>query len=812
MLKYVAILTVMTSLLMSGKLFSQERKHKSPPGLKISGNVYDRNRQEPLEYANIVVYKQSDSTQVTGTVSNIDGDFRIERIRPGLYYVKVRYIGYIARYISDVRVTPRQPVDLGRIQLEEAYIDMEAVAVEGEKAAMTYLIDKKVINVGQQQTVISGNAADVLENVPSVSVDIEGNVSLRGSTNFTVLLDGRPTILEPSELLQQIPASTIESIEIITNPSAKYDPEGTAGIINIILAKNKRSGRSGVINLNGGFNGKYGTDVLLQYRTRKYQATVGVDYNRRYFTGTTRTENETYRAGQTSFINSSGNTLRGRKSLGLRGELAWSLSPNDVLSVGGRYGDRTAERDSDLNYDQWAEPDLQHALYASDSDHERSGNSYSANLSLQHKFARKGHELYIDTYFSSRNSDEFSLNARYDEDGNITSGRRSLETGPSSRFRAKLDYTLPFHGETKLEAGYQAEVRSSTDDTGLLEYDMSLGEYVRMDQFNNSTEYERTVHSLYAIYAGELKKLNYQAGLRGEYTNRTVAFSGAPSEFKIDRWDYFPTVHVSYNLPAAQQLMASYTRRIRRPRGWFLEPFETWTDAFNVRTGNPALKPSYIDSYELGYQRPLGSSLFSTELYHRVNHNKMERVRSVYADNVTLHTTANVGTDYSTGVELMLNLDVNKVWNVNLMGNIYDYRVEGSFNGISFDRSDFSWTSRLNNAFKLGGSTSMQFNGHYRSPQVSSQGRWEGFFSADVSLRHQFFAKGLTATLQVRDVFSTSKYEQTFRGADFYSYQYAERESQIVMLNLRYNFNRHEPERRRAERPNGGDREGEDEF
>ncbi|MCZ6821160.1 MAG: carboxypeptidase regulatory-like domain-containing protein, partial [Calditrichaeota bacterium] len=161
MLKYAAILAILTSFLINEKLFSQERNQRRPPGLKISGNVYDKNRQEPLEYANIVVYEQSDSTQVTGTVSNVDGDFRIERIRPGLYYVKVRYIGYIARYISDVRVTPRQPVDLGRIQLEEAYIDMEAVAVEGEKAAMTYRIDKKVINVGQQQTVISGNAADV---------------------------------------------------------------------------------------------------------------------------------------------------------------------------------------------------------------------------------------------------------------------------------------------------------------------------------------------------------------------------------------------------------------------------------------------------------------------------------------------------------------------------------------------------------------------------------------------------------------------------------------------------------------------------
>lgn len=243
--------------------------------------------------------------------------------------------------------------------------------------------------------------------------------------------------------------------------------------------------------------------------------------------------------------------------------------------------------------------------------------------------------------------------------------------------------------------------------------------------------------------------------------------------------------------------MASYSRRIERPRGWELEPFETWMDAYNVRVGNPSLAPEYIDSYEIGYQTNFGKNLISSEIYYRITHNKIEHVRSVYDDNITLHSVENIGTDYALGGELLFNLDMLKVWTVNLMGNFYNYRVEGELYEESFSRESFNWRARMSNAIKLGASTQFQLDGMYNSPTVSSQGRREGFFITNAALKREFLNRQLSATIQVRDIFSTAKYEYTTVGPDFRTSRYATREAPMVMLNIRFNFNNYKPERRR---------------
>jgi outer membrane receptor protein involved in Fe transport len=257
--------------------------------------------------------------------------------------------------------------------------------------------------------------------------------------------------------------------------------------------------------------------------------------------------------------------------------------------------------------------------------------------------------------------------------------------------------------------------------------------------------------------------------------------------------------------------MASYTRRIDRPGGWELEPFDTWMDANNVRRGNPALDPEFIDSYEFGFQTFLGKAVLSSELYYRVTHNKIDRVQSVYHDsaNVTLHTPENIGKDYSLGSELMLILDPVEFWDINLMGNLYNYKIEGILFNKAFSRESFNWSSRFNNVFKISKSTTLQFNVNYNSPTVSSQGTREGFFTADVSAKQDFLDRKLSLTVQVRDIFSTAKYEFTSQGQDFYRYNYFTRESPMVMLNLRYNFNNFKQDRDR-ERPEGEFNDGEE--
>lgn len=796
-------------MMIHGAVVPQENRGRN--GGIISGNVYDAALQIPIEYANVVLQNQKDSSQVTGAITNSDGEFRLTPIRPGIYYLEIHFMGYHIKRISDVRLSPSgMEIDLGRIPLEQAVLSAEGVEVEAERSPIAYQIDKKVINVDQQTTALSGNAAEVLENVPSVTVDIEGNVSLRGSSNFTLLIDGRPSILEPSDALQQIPASTIDNIEIITNPSVKYDPEGTSGIINIILKKNRRPGGSGIVNLNAGLNDKYGGDFLLDYQNGMYHATFGADYNNRFYTGEGLEENVTINEGNTSYIYSEGNSQRGRISKGIRGELELKLSPQDILNFGGRYGDRTSQNNSESEYDQWSEPEEQHSLYTSTTERERSGAYYGLHSSYRHRFPAKGHEVSAELYFRYSDGDELSTNELLSDEGIITSGQQTSEAGPSRDLRSKIDYSRPFSEQHKLEAGYQGDLDRSEDITGLYEYDPGQGEYVFQPLYSNSTTYFENIQALYALYAGEWNRLGFQGGLRGEYTYRSIEYDKDPQPFTIDRWDYFPTFHLSYQFTNGQQSMASYARRIDRPRGWELEPFQTWIDAYNVRVGNPALQPEYIDSYEMGYQTYFGKSLLSAEVYYRVTHNKIERVRSVYEDNVTLHSVENVGTDYAFGSELLFNFDIVKAWSVNLMGNFYNYRIEGTLDEEPFSRESFNWRSRLNNMIKLRGIAQFQFDAIYSSPSVSAQGQRESYFTVNAALKREFLDKKLSATLQVRDLLSTGKYEYTSRGDDFYTYNYGTREAPVVMLNIRLNFNNYKPERQRDS--DRGDEGGDEEF
>jgi hypothetical protein len=304
--------------------------------------------------------------------------------------------------------------------------------------------------------------------------------------------------------------------------------------------------------------------------------------------------------------------------------------------------------------------------------------------------------------------------------------------------------------------------------------------------------------------------LGYQGGMRGEYTYRFIELMGENEDFGIDRWDFFPTIHASYQYPGGHQMMASYTRRIERPRGWYLEPFETWSDAYNVRKGNPAIKPEYIDSYELGYQKVLGRNLFSVEPYYRVTHNLIERIRTVYDANIMLHTIENVGTDYTFGTELMLNLEQFKWWNLNLMGNLYDHRIEGKVHKNPFSQESFSWSARANNTFRFGNSTRIQINGIYNSATVSSQGHREGFFTMNAAFKQDFLNRILSATLQVRDIFSTARHEYTSEGRGFYSHTESFRESPVVMLTITYNINNYRPDRQRDQEQE--DFEGEEDF
>ncbi|MBN1302633.1 MAG: TonB-dependent receptor [Melioribacteraceae bacterium] len=761
----------------------------------LTGKVYDEKSSQPLEYANIVIFSKKDSSQITGTVADEKGVFRVEQIPKGEYYAKASFIGYESKIVENIIVGQTGiTLDLGDILLAPDSFNFNDVVISAERAPVSYEIDKKVISVEKQLTAAGGTAVDVLENVPSITVDIEGNVSLRGSGNFQVLIDGRPTILDASEILQQTPASSIKNIEIITNPSAKYDPEGAAGIINLVMKQKEDKGLSAMIELDGGLNDKYSSNLISEYKTDSYLINAGLDYRDQVYLWDSRNESRTTVDGMNSYINSSGDGTWGRKSFGFRGGITFFLGESTSLIFGSRYGDGGFEQNSSNDFRSWSDLSFNNDEYISKINRVRKGTRFSFNTTFDHKFSN-GQKVMADFQISTRDGNESTVNRLLDyyteseTSSTIVSGQRSTESGPSRDIRAKVDYTLPLEGKSKFESGVQADLDNSDDITGHYEYNSVIDDFVYQSEYSNSVNYIKNIYSAYATYSGELDDFGYQAGLRTEYTDRQVKLIGTSDKFSINRWDYFPTLHTSYKFGGGKQLMASYSKRINRPRRWELEPFETFLDAYNVRRGNPSLLPEYLDSYELGFQTMFGKSVFSIEAYYKVKDNKIERVRSVYDNNITLESVENVGSDYSFGNELMLNFDPVGGWNANLMGNIYHYRIEGRLYGEDYSRESYNWNARVNNNIKFEDLFQLQINAMYNSKSVSAQGTRSGFFMVNMAVKKDFFDKALSATLQLRNILGTANWESVYESTNFYSYNLTEREAPMVSLNLRYNFN-----------------------
>jgi outer membrane receptor protein involved in Fe transport len=782
----------------------------NPPDNKdgqITGAVFDNESKHSVEYATVALYDIKGKL-ITGTVTNSTGLFSIEEISYGTYSLTISFLGYEDMTIKNVVINGnRKSVNIGEVYIKPSSESLEEVTIVSDVAPVQYKIDKKIINVSKQFSSISGTAVDVLQNIPSIRVDIEGNVSLRGSSGFTVLIDGRPTILEPNDVLQQMPASDIENIELITNPSVKYDPDGSAGIINIITKKKKMQGVSGIANLNIGLDDKYGGNFLANFKLNSINIFVSADFNHRYFPTYNETEQRTLSNDTTYFVTLDGEDNGGGEYKGIRTGMEWDISEKDFFSLGFSISEGKRERITEQDILEWSEPGLEKQDNISLENGFRSGSRYSLSANYKHNFNAKGHDLIAYLDFHGGKGDEATNNELWNED-KIIEGSRNVEEGPSSRLIAKLEYTLPLNEEDKFEAGLQGRFSVSEDITGLYTYNLDEADYILQPEFDHLTRYKRNIFSIYSLYATSIGKFGIQGGLRAEYTSRNIETDVEEPLSISDRYDIFPTLHLSYNFTEDLQAISSYSRRIDRPRGYYFEPFLVWQDAYNVRKGNPELIPEYTDSYELGVLKTFNENFLSFEGFYRVTHNKIERIRSVYSKDVFLHTVWNVGTDYALGAELALRLNIKKLLDIDLSGSIFDYRIEGELEGESFDHKSFNWDGRWNNTLMITKTTQVQINSHYDGPSATAQGTYKGHFSADVSLKQSFFERKLSAILQVRNVLGTTKREFTSESPTFYYYRYHYHKSPVVMLTLIYNFNNYDIRKRDR---NGGEPNGEGE-
>ena len=430
------------------------------------------------------------------------------------------------------------------------------------------------------------------------------------------------------------------------------------------------------------------------------------------------------------------------------------------------------------------------------------GDYYNVNLNYQHLFNDQGHQLIaFANYSKSFGNDydkqvEYIANENFDiSEGNFLNKTYAVEDGDEDEIRVQADYTLPINENSKFEAGYQARIDMEQETYEFREYDPLTNQLEINDAYTNSNDFYRNIQAVYSTYSNQLGKYQFMVGLRGELTDRRIESLLAAEPATIKRFDIFPTFHLSRSFENDHQLMLSYSRRIDRPRGWYLEPFESYISADTRRRGDPTLKPEYMNSLELGYQKAFGRSFIAFEAYYKNTVDKIDRIVSVVDDSIYLHTYGNIAEDHSLGTELMVNYNQLKWLELNASVSVYRYRINGTLDNQDIDRSSNNWDARLNATFNFSTKTRLQLQTFYNGPSVSVQGEREGFFFSNIAIRHDFLDRKLSATLQVRDLFGSMKYSMTSYGNNFSTKMNFTRESQVIMLSLSYKLNNYKQKR-----------------
>jgi outer membrane receptor protein involved in Fe transport len=769
----------------------------------ITGKIIDNITSQPIEYASVALYRMRDSSLVSGVVTDPAGNFTLTKLSFGRYYAEVSFIGYKKNRIKNITLNPTlKRAVLGTIKLDPSSTAINEVQVIGDKQT-DYKIDKKVVNVSQQIAASGGSAIEVLENTPSVQTDVDGNLQLRGSSDFTVLVDGKPTILKGSEALQQIPASAIQNIEIITNPSAKYDAEGSAGIINVLTKKQKVKGFNGLVNLSAGTGNKYNGDFLINIRNSKLNYFVGGDFNDMKFTGKGKLDQHTTNDSipTIAYQRTTSESDMHRSGKGLKAGLDYFIDDNNTLSLSGNISQRSFGRSSEAKYYEFTDPASTDTFYLQNNDSKGSHDNYSGNLDYRLKLKGNDHQLQATIYYEEGNAAHPNnmfkqlTNNNWMKLDTIPSIQKSTEDGREYEFRGKLDYSRPIGEKGKLEAGYQSRIEGSNIKYQFYNF---LDAFVEDSSRFNRARYINHIEAVYTTYSGSTKWFDYQLGFRVEYGNRNITKKLTSEEYPIHRFDYFPTIHLTKQLPYQMQMQLSYSKRIRRPDDHDLDPFPNYIDQKHIRMGKPDLKPEFTGSYELNLQKNLGKNLLALEGFYRQTTDMISE-RMFYNPDTKIYTTTldNFKRNYSAGAELTLNLSLTKWWNLSGTSSLYKYHIDGSEIDSSKSQNTVSANARFNTVFRMKWGMQIQVNYFYNAPSITPQGTREGYSFTNMGIKQEILKRKASVTLQVRDLFGTMKFASTYSTPNLYSYNSMRRESRVVTVTFTYRINNFKQQARR---------------
>lgn len=758
---------------------------------QIHGRLLDASSREAIDYADIFLYETGNSKPIQQTFPNERGEFRFEQVGKGRYAIMARLVGYDILSQRDIEVNGA-PVNLGDLMMKPLEIGIAEVEVVASKRQLVYKLDKKVVEATSNMMAGGGSAVDVLENTPSIRVDAEGDVTFRGSSGFLVYIDGKPSVFTGTQALEQVPAGHIENIEIITTPSAKHDTEGDVGIINIITKKHSRQGLSGMINLSGSTWLSRHVDFLLTQQNARSRWYVGGQWTDRMRKSDFDQEKLTIVGNQTTSSHAIGPRTGDSYHYTLKG--GWSLSlpkTTITLDLEGGYGGN--KRKGEMNYEETitlkgGSPVT--TRYTSIDDYDNDENIGLGSLSVQHKFNDKGHEISASAYYKyGGNALEYFFNDLMSLQGERQQGHRAYESEHRETLRANLDYALPFGKGGKLEAGYQYYSYLEDGDYKMEWWDPEKQIFYWRDDIYNTFYFQEGVNSIYAILSQSWNNFEAQAGVRGEHTHTVLRSSVEGADRTKNRFEFFPSVHLGYNFPNGHRLLASYSRRTTRPQLYYMEPYITYRDFYTAEIGNPDIRPEYINSFELNYQKSFGENSVSATLFHRSRKDKIERLRVPYSAGVTLDSMANVGHDYSTGLELSLNLHPVRWWNTTVNGNLYHYKVKNEQAAGGNTSTSTNYDILWNNLFDLGKYTRLQLDGSFVGPSVTTQGRTDAYWYANLAVRQQLFNRRLTATLAFRDIFRSAKYISDIQTADLRSLTRIKPKYPQITLTLSWTFN-----------------------
>lgn len=758
---------------------------------QIHGRLLDASSREAIDYADIFLYEAGNSKPIQQTFPNERGEFRFEQIGKGRYTIMARLVGYDILSKRDIEANG-SPVNLGDLMMKPLEVGIAEVEVVASKRQLVYKLDKKVVEATSNMMAGGGSAVDVLENTPSIRVDAEGDVTFRGSSGFLVYIDGKPSVFTGTQALEQVPAGHIENIEIITTPSAKHDTEGDVGIINIITKKHSRQGLSGMINLSGSTWLSRHVDFLLTQQNARSRWYVGGQWTDRMRKSDFDQEKLTIVGDQTTSSHAIGPRTGDSYHYTLKG--GWSLSlpkTTITLDLEGGYGGN--KRKGEMNYEETitlkgGAPVT--TRYTSIDDYDNDENIGLGSLSVQHKFNDKGHEISASAYYKyGGNALEYFFNDLMSLQGERQQGHRAYESEHRETLRANLDYALPFGKGGKLEAGYQYYSYLEDGNYKMEWWDPEKQVFYWRDDIYNTFYFQEGVNSIYAILSQSWNNFEAQAGVRGEHTHTVLRSSVEGADRTKNRFEFFPSVHLGYNFPNGHRLLASYSRRTTRPQLYYMEPYITYRDFYTAEIGNPDIRPEYINSFELNYQKSFGDNSVSATLFHRSRKDKIERLRVPYSAGVTLDSMANVGHDYSTGLELSLNLHPVRWWNTTVNGNLYHYKVKNEQAAGGNTSTSTNYDILWNNLFDLGKYTRLQLDGSFVGPSVTTQGRTDAYWYANLAVRQQLFNRRLTATLAFRDIFRSAKYVSDIQTADLRSLTRIKPKYPQITLTLSWTFN-----------------------